>query len=204
MRRLLRATAALLVIVPMTITATGCGGKKKAAPATSAATTTAATTTAPSTTGTASKAYKLTATLTTAQAVPKPKGASGASGSFSATITLHGKIGTLAWHLSFAHLSGPATMAHVHLAPPGRPGPIVIPLCAPCKPNASGSFQGPIGGNVALLHALIGGGAYVNVHTKLNPQGEIRGQLKATSAPAGTGPTTTSGPTTTTSTGSGY
>jgi hypothetical protein len=202
MRKVSRTTAAALLIVPV-IAAAGCGGSKKAAPATTAATTATTTTTA-----TASRSYTLTATLSSAQAVPKPKGATSATGSFSATITLRGKVGTLAWHLTFTKLSGPGTMAHIHLAPPGKAGPIVIPLCAPCKPSASGSFTGPIGGNVTLLHALLGGGAYVNVHTTLNPQGEIRGQLKATAtaaAPAAGGQTTTSSTTTSgTTTSRGY
>jgi len=198
MRSVSRTTIAALLVAPAAITAAGCGGSKKAAPATSATTTAASTTTA-----TATKSYKLTATLTSAASVPKPKDATSAAGSFSATITLRGKVGTLVWRLTFTHLSGPATMAHIHLAPPGTAGPIAIPLCAPCKTNASGSFRGPIGGNVRLLRALIGGAVYVNVHTKLNPQGEIRGQIKAAAtagAPAVGGQTTTSG----TTTSSGY
>ncbi len=97
-------------------------------------------------------------------------------------------------------MSGPATAAHVHLGPPGTAGPIAIPLCAPCKANSHGSFTGPIGGNVRLLHALLGGAAYVNVHTRLNPQGEIRGQIKATPTSGSAGGTTTGG----TTTSSGY
>jgi CHRD domain len=195
-----RAALAVVFIAAVPIAAAACGGGKKVAPAKATTATTSATTTA---TKAASKSYKLTATLSAAQAVPKPKDATAASGSFSATITLSGKTGTLAWHLSFTHLSGPAIMAHIHLAPPGKVGPIAIPLCAPCKPNASGSFHGPIGGNVRLLHALGGGATYVNVHTKLNPQGEIRGQIKAT---ASSGASTTGGQTTTggTTTSSGY
>ena len=139
------------------------------------------------------KSYALKATLSTAQEAPRAKDAASGASSFSTTITLKGKGGTLAWHLSFKHLSGPATAAHVHLGPPGTAGPIAIPLCASCKANSHGSFAGPIGGNVRLLHALLGGGAYVNVHTKLNPQGEIRGQIKATPTSRSAGGTTTGG-----------
>jgi CHRD domain len=28
-----------------------------------------------------------------------------------------------------------------------------------------------------LIQAIVGGGAYVNIHTSANPAGEIRGQL---------------------------
>jgi hypothetical protein len=51
--------------------------------------------------------------------------------------------------------------------------------------------------------ALIGGRAYVNVHTAMNPAGEIRGQIRRATvvlAPPGTTGTTT----TTTTTGPTY
>ncbi len=184
-----RATLlALPLLAAVALVAAGCGGGNKALTTTKATTTKSAA-------KASSKSYALTATLSSAQAAPKARDAAAGAGTFSATITLKGKTGTLAWHLRFTHLSGPATAAHVHLGRPGTAGPIAIPLCAPCKANSHGSFTGPIGGNLRLLHALLGGAAYVNVHTRLNPQGEIRGQIKAspTSRSAGgTGGTTTS------------
>lgn len=199
-RALVASGAAVLFAGGIMLGASGCGGGKKGAPATSAST---MSTTSPSTPAKATKSYALKATLTAAAEVPKAKGAASASGIFSATITLRGKTGTLVWHLTTSRLSGAPIAAHVHLGPPGVAGPIAIPLCPPgCKPVMHGSFTGPIGGNVRLLHALLRGDAYVNVHTKLNPNGEIRGQIKATptSATASPGTTTTVG----TTTGSGY
>src|SRR5947209_20324279 len=84
--------------------------------------------------------------LRTAQTVPMANDAASGAGSLPATITFKGTSGTLAWHVVFEHLSGPASAAHVHLGPPGAAGPVAIPLCAPCKPNSHGSFTGPIGG----------------------------------------------------------
>jgi CHRD domain len=89
--------------------------------------------------------------------------------------------GTLTWKLTFSGLSGPATMAHIHLAPSGR---IIIPLCVPCHSGQSGSFSGPIGGNRPILKAILGGHAYANVHTAKNPAGEIRGFLHTAAMPA--------------------
>ncbi len=124
----------------------------------------------------------MTATLDTAREVPRPC-VSGqdrrAAGTFRAALTVSGTKGTLAWHLAFAHLSGPATAAHVHLGAPGKAGPVAIPLCGPCTSGEHGVFKGPIGGNATLLRAILDGGTYVNVHTKLNPAGEIRGQVAA-------------------------
>jgi hypothetical protein len=182
--------AAMLVPVAALVAATlaGCGSSTK-----TTTTQTSKTTAAPGrTTPTAVKSYVLKATLTPDADVPKPKGAAGAQGAFTATITLHGSTGTLTWALSFSHLSGPATAAHVHVGPPGMEGPVAIPLCGPCKSPDRGSFSGPIGGNTQLLGALLHGGAYVNVHTNLNPGGEVRGQIiaKPGKATAASGPTT--------------
>ncbi|HLX19184.1 MAG TPA: CHRD domain-containing protein [Gaiellaceae bacterium] len=92
-----------------------------------------------------------------------------ASGSFTLDIT--GTKG--AFVLKFSGLTGPATAAHIHLGGMGKAGPVVIPLCGPCK--------SPVKGNVkftaALLKDLKTHKLYVNVHTAKNPNGEIRGQL---------------------------
>jgi len=58
-------------------------------------------------------------------------------------------------------------------ARPGRSGGVLIPLCGPCRSGVSGAVDVP----AAALRAILSGGTYVNVHTKKNPPGEIRGQL---------------------------
>lgn len=131
--------------------------------------------------------YRLSAKLSAAQETPRPKGKDRGTGTFAATLTLNGSAGTLVWRLGFGGLSGPVTASHVHQGAPGKAGPVVIPLCAPCKSGVHGSFKGPVGGDAAFLKALLAGGAYVNLHTKLNPGGEIRGQVVAT--PMTTSPT---------------
>src|SRR5919201_2000825 len=85
---------------------------------------------APSTT------FKLKASLNIGQEKPIPKGTKlGASGRFTATVT-----GTsLKWTLTFTHLSGPATAAHIHAGKKGVPGPVIVPLCGPCASPASGT-----------------------------------------------------------------
>jgi plastocyanin len=95
-------------------------------------------------------------------------------GSFTATLTRSASGGaTLNWNLAFASLTGPATAAHVHLGMPGRAGSIAIPLCTACQSGAKGTAAVP----ASALQALLTGRTYVNVHTKKNPGGEIRGQL---------------------------
>jgi hypothetical protein len=107
---------------------------------------------------------------------PKPKGnVRRARGTFTATITRNGTNGVIAWRLTFSKLTGRATAAHIHSGVRGKAGPVIVPLCAPCRSGARGRATV----DAAVLDALEAGRAYVNVHTKKNPLGEIRGQIAA-------------------------
>lgn len=131
----------------------------------------------------------LTASLSAGKEVPKPKGVGGnAGGTFTAGLTRKGKGGTLAWRLTFRGLTGAASSAHVHLARAGVAGPVAVPLCGPCRSGARGTAKL----NARTANALLGGGAYVNVHTARNPAGEIRGQVRrgGNGVPVPTNPTT--------------
>ena len=113
---------------------------------------------------------KFSAALNVGQERPNPKGTKlGASGRFTATLN-----GTsLTWRLTFSHLSGPATAAHIHLGARGVSGPVLIPLCGPCTSAVTGTTA-VTAGQIADLKARK---LYVNVHTSRNPGGEIRGQI---------------------------
>jgi CHRD domain len=142
-----------------------------------------------------SQATALKAALAAGKEVPKPEGVKpGATGIFSAGLTRRGTGGTLSWRLTFRNLTGAAAAAHIHLGKAGVAGPVAVGLCGPCKSGAKGTAR--ISGRVVT--ALLGRGAYVNVHTAKNPAGEIRGQVTkgGTAPPPGTG-TTGTGTTTT-------
>ena len=116
------------------------------------------------------------ATLTAAKERPKPKGnVKRARGTFTATVKKEGTEGVITWRLTFSRLTGRGIAAHIHRGAPGRAGPVIVPLCAPCRSGARG--QVTVG--AAVLNALETGRAYVNVHTRKNQAGEIRGQLRA-------------------------
>jgi CHRD domain len=70
----------------------------------------------------------------------------------------------------------PATAAHIHLAPPTDPGPVVVPLAAPTSGEASGCATVS---DVALLKNILKNPSdyYVNVHNADFPGGAVRGQL---------------------------
>ena len=143
----------------------------------------------------------LGATLGARQEVPKPTGVRPtAGGRFVVTLVRTGAAGRLAWRLTFTGLSGRANAAHIHVGVAGRSGPVAISLCGPCRSGARGTARA----DARVVAALLGGRAYVNVHTARNPAGEIRGQIRRGTvvlAPPGTTGTTT---TTTTTTGPTY
>jgi hypothetical protein len=136
-----------------------------------------------------STSTRLTARLAAGAETPRPKGASHASGIFTATLT----GSSVSWRLTFSRLTGKALAAHIHLGRPGVSGPVAVPLCGPCVSGAHGTKKV----TAKVRSALLSGGAYVNVHTARNPGGEIRGQvagghLTATSS-SESEPTTTDG-----------
>jgi glucose/arabinose dehydrogenase len=84
--------------------------------------------------------------------------------------------------------------AHIHLAPAGQNGPIVLPLLGnPFIPDpgvtangilvegtaTAADVSGPLAGDLdALIAAMRAGDTYVNVHTVEFRPGEIRGQIR--------------------------
>ena len=75
--------------------------------------------------------------------------------------------------LKFSGLTGPAAAAHIHMGAKGVSGPVVVPLCGPCKSPLSKT----VSLSASVITAIKKGKAYVNVHTAKYPAGEIRGQL---------------------------
>jgi hypothetical protein len=117
--------------------------------------------------------YTYRAPLGTGPEVPRPKGAGG-TGLFTATVTESGTSIALRWRLTFKGLTGKAIAAHIHTGKPGKAGPVLVPLCGPCRNGQTGSMKLAGSQNSAIEK----GGAYVNVHTLKNQAGEIRGQVK--------------------------
>lgn len=93
--------------------------------------------------------------------------------SASATFTATAKGYTLKFKLTFDKLSGPVTGAHIGYGKKGKPGNVSVALCAPC-PNPTVNTTGI---NPSLISAFKDGLLYVELDTKKNPNGEVRGQL---------------------------
>lgn len=95
-------------------------------------------------------------------------------GSGSASITLNHGQGEICFELSVSGIA-PATAAHIHAAPAGVNGPVVVPL----TPPTSGSSSGCTSADPSLIKAIIQHpeNYYVNVHNADFPGGALRGQL---------------------------
>lgn len=111
-----------------------------------------------------------------------PANTSAATGSATFVLTGH----RLRYTVTVLGLSGPATMAHIHVGAMGASGPPVYTFRI--KKAAAGTLaqgyidlskevsKGVSGDSLKTL--LANGNAYVNVHTAAHPGGEIRGQIE--------------------------
>jgi hypothetical protein len=115
---------------------------------------------------------KFHATLTAGAEVPPTK----STGSGEATATLDTATHELTYDVTFKGFSSDVTAAHIHgPADASKNAGVAVPMGTAPK--------SPIHGSAKLTpeqeKELTGGMMYVNVHTKTNPSGAIRGQLTA-------------------------
>ncbi|MFT5589946.1 MAG: hypothetical protein ACI9ZF_002126 [Bradyrhizobium sp.] len=101
-----------------------------------------------------------------------PPVSSSAIGTAMITVTANKSV---SGRVTTSGLEGKA--AHIHLGAPGMNGGVVIGLTK----NSDGSWSVPTGATLtdAQYASYQAGNLYVNVHTALNPGGEIRGQLNS-------------------------
>ena len=111
------------------------------------------------------------AMITPSSEVP-PVADSQGTGQLAATYDTETHV--LSYGVTYAGLTGPATMAHLHgPAPVGKNAGVMVPI--------TGDLASPIKGEVKLtdeqVKALTDGDLYFNVHTAANKGGEMRGQV---------------------------
>jgi hypothetical protein len=86
---------------------------------------------------------------------------------------LNSSLDTLDYFLLYSGLT--PTMAHLHDGAKGANGGVLVTLVP--TTTSSNVFLGKIALTPALRTKLLKGDVYVNMHTSLNPNGEIRGQV---------------------------
>lgn len=138
--------------------------------------------------------HKYMAVLSNTNEVPPvPKMATG-----QAKVTFTGDEGhTMGYWIQVSNPNDPVTAGHLHCAPPGVNGPVVVGLfnfgagqemngyatngniqsIAPTGKDCKGTIGYPINSMKDLVRAIKEGKIYVNVHSKAYPDGVTRGQL---------------------------
>jgi hypothetical protein len=112
-------------------------------------------------------------TLTGAQQVPPVE----TSGKGMAKLTYDPTTRVVHWTITYEGLSGPVTMAHFHgPAEQGKNAGVQVWLA-----KQGSAVESPIKGHATLTpeqaKQFAAGQWYINLHTKANPGGEIRGQV---------------------------
>ena len=131
--------------------------------------------------------FTLTATLTgDAEGSHTSNGVqTGAFG--SATVIVDMTARTVTYKVDVFNLPSGVTASHIHVgAKDAGAGPVVVP---PIHASNDFSYTGVVQDTVHpaarsgirsaddMFQAILGGNSYVNVHSAVNPGGEIRGQL---------------------------
>jgi len=109
------------------------------------------------------------------------------AGSGVATFVDNGTV--ITWTMTLTNMTN-VTASHIHgPAPAGTAAPVMINLFLPNQPPPTGTLNGVVatgsitnannsGVSLDSLRVLFNNGnAYVNVHTTVNPGGEIRDQV---------------------------
>lgn len=121
----------------------------------------------------------LTTSLSGAQEVPS--GAGDPDGTGTAKLTLNAGREQVCYELTWQNLDGIVQRAHIHEAPAGVNGGIVVSLFEGESFPGTGSATGCDLGDATrgeIRRILIDpSGFYVNVHDSVRPPGAIRGQL---------------------------
>jgi len=112
------------------------------------------------------------ATLDGTQETPSVDTAASGSGTF----TVDANVGTFTYEVTYSSLTGPVIAAHLHQAPIGVAGGVIVDLSDDFT-GASGTASGSGSLTAAQLQALANVQVYINIHTAMHTDGEIRGQL---------------------------
>jgi hypothetical protein len=108
--------------------------------------------------------------------IGEPHDVTGDSGVGTVVMWIDEASRTARYSIEWSKLTGRATAAHFHLGAPGESGPPVHPIEIPDDSTITGA-SGVWVMTPQELNALKQGMIYANVHTAINPLGEIRGAV---------------------------
>lgn len=111
-------------------------------------------------------------TMTGAEEVPGP-GDPDATG--TATFRVNPGLEQICYTLEVSDVDGTVVAAHIHVAPAGVAGPVVVPLVPPTDGTSSDCAD--VDRELALAIIKDPEQYYVNVHSTVFPAGAVRAQL---------------------------
>ena len=120
------------------------------------------------------------AQMDSTQEVPAPTGAAKGTGTGAFNLSGSATSTQLTYRITVNGLTGNLNAGHFHYGAMGVAGPVVKSLTF-INNTATGVWSSSDATQPlvdSLLTALLHGELYVNVHTTVNPGGEIRGQLE--------------------------
>ena len=134
--------------------------------------------------------FTLTATLNGAgQATQTTNGINTAAFGDS-TVVVDLGAQTLTYTVRVFNLPSGVTASHIHVGADKTAGPVVVNFAPPVPASNDFGFTGVvkfsdfvlrpdqgIRSSDDMVQAILGGNSYVNVHSTVNPGGEVRGQL---------------------------
>ena len=108
-----------------------------------------------------------------------------------AVVVLDVTAQTLTYTVRVFNMPSGVTASHIHVGAPATAGPVVVNFTVVANSSNDFGFSGVV--RVAdftlrpdqgirsgedMVQAILGENSYVNVHSRVNPGGEIRGQLR--------------------------
>lgn len=111
-----------------------------------------------------------------------PPNASPGIGTADATFNVPTNV--LTFTTTWSGLLSPTSNGHIHTAPVGVSGPVVIPFPGLPLGNTFGTYSNTFVLTAGQAADLMAGLDYVNIHSNAFPGGEIRGQLTAVPEPS--------------------
>jgi hypothetical protein len=107
-----------------------------------------------------------------------------------ATVIVDLSARTVTYTVRVFNLPSGVTASHIHAGAVQTAGPVVVNFAPPVTASNDFGFSGVVRDTEFILRpeagirtpddmfqAILGGNSYVNVHSQVNPGGEIRGQL---------------------------
>ena len=107
-----------------------------------------------------------------------------------ADLAIDTEARTIAVEIRIFNIPTATTAGHIHVGPKGVAGPVVVDFPIPQNRVGDMNLNFTVGASQLrpnpgigintiddVIQAIVGGGAYVNIHTATFPGGEIRGQI---------------------------